>query len=83
MINQFGVADYGLDVWFGGNLNLEQRLVMLKDCGFDGIEFLKGVDMAEAVQNVPVLSGKNMYGSQFHRTGQFLLKRIAVRPMPL
>ena len=59
MNNQFGVADYGLDVWFGGNLNLEQRLVMLKDCGFDGIEFLKGVDMAEAVQNAAL----------FHRLG--------------
>ena len=59
MINKLGVADYGMDVWYGGNLNLEQRLLLLKDCGIGGIEWLKGVDMAEAVQNAAL----------FHRLG--------------
>ena len=56
---QIGVADYGMDVWFGGNLNLAQRLELLKGCGIGGIEWLKGADMAEAVQNA----------SLFHRMG--------------
>ena len=56
---QIGVADYGMDVWFGGNLNLAQRLELLKSCGINGIEWLKGADMAEAVQNA----------SLFHRMG--------------
>ena len=56
---QIGVADYGMDVWFGGNPNLAQRLELLKNCGINGIEWLKGADMAEAVQNA----------SLFHRMG--------------
>ena len=59
MINKLGVADYGMDVWYGGNLNLEQRLLLLKSCGIEGIEWLKGADMAEAVQN----------SALFHRLG--------------
>ena len=59
IIKKLGVADYGMDVWFGGNLNLEQRLLLLRDCGIGGIEWLKGADMAEAVQNAAL----------FHRLG--------------
>jgi hypothetical protein len=39
-MNKIGVADYGMDVWFGGNYNLEQRLRKLKAIGIDGIEWL-------------------------------------------
>ena len=56
---QIGVADYGMDVWDGGSLNLAKRLELLKNCGLNGIEWLKGADMAEAVQNA----------SLFHRMG--------------
>ncbi|MBO5724144.1 MAG: TIM barrel protein [Lentisphaeria bacterium] len=51
MKNLLGVADYGMDVWYGGAYNLEQRLDLLKSCGIDGIEWLKGADFAEAMQN--------------------------------
>ena len=53
---KIGVADYGMDVWYGGNLNLEQRLELLKSCGIGGIEWLKAADMAEAVIPVPQAS---------------------------
>ena len=33
MMNKIGVADYGMNVWYGGNLNLECRLCLLKECG--------------------------------------------------
>ncbi len=56
---KFGVADYGMDVWDGGCYTLERRLELLKSCGFDGIEWLKANDAAEAVQNA----------SLFHRRG--------------
>ena len=52
---QIGVADYGMDVWYGGSLNLAQRLELLKSCGIGGIEWLKAADMAEAVQNASLL----------------------------
>lgn len=56
---KFGVADYGMDVWEGGCYSLEQRLENLKSCGYDGIEFLKANDAAEALHKA----------SQFHRLG--------------
>ena len=48
-MNKIGVADYGLDVWFGGNYDYIERLSMLKKLGFDGIERLKARSAAEAV----------------------------------
>ena len=59
MAYKIGLADYGLDVWYGGCYNLEQRLGLLKECGIDGIERLNASDMAEAVQNAAL----------FHRMG--------------
>ena len=59
MKNQLGVADYGMDVWYGGNFNLRQRLELLRDCGIGGIEWLKASSMSEAVQNA----------AEFHRMG--------------
>ncbi|MBS5532370.1 TIM barrel protein [bacterium] len=59
-MNKIGVADYGMDVWFGGCYNLEQRLDQLKACGIDGIEWLKAADMAEAVQNAVSFHRRDM-----------------------
>ena len=59
MQNKLGVADYGMDVWYGGNWNLQQRLELLKSIGVDGIEWLKASTASEAVQKA----------SQFHRMG--------------
>ena len=60
MNHPIGVADYGMDVWFGGNLNLAQKLELLKTCGIGGIEWLKGADMAEAVQNASLIHRMGM-----------------------
>jgi sugar phosphate isomerase/epimerase len=48
-MNKIGVADYGLDVWFGGNYDYTDRLAMLKELGFDGIERLKVRSASEAM----------------------------------
>lgn len=56
---KFGVADYGVDVWEGGNYCLEQRLLKLREIGYDGIERLKGQDLSEAFNNAIT----------FHRNG--------------
>ena len=56
---KFGVADYGIDVWEGGCFSLEKRLVQLKSLGYDGIEWLKGMDAADAFANAVT----------FHRCG--------------
>lgn len=59
MKNKLGVADYGMDVWDGGTLNLEMRLETLKSLGFDGIEMLKAATEMQALDNA----------STFHRMG--------------
>ena len=46
---KYGVADYGMNVWFGGNYDLADRLANLKAIGFNGIERLEATDAADAV----------------------------------
>ena len=45
MKNKLGVADYGMDVWDGGLLNLEMRLETLKSLGLNGTEMLKAAEI--------------------------------------
>lgn len=59
MKNKLGVADYGMNVWDGGTLNLEHRLETLKSLGLDGIEVLNVSTETEAFYNA----------SLFHRMG--------------
>ena len=77
MNNQFGVADYGLDVWFGGNLNLEQRLVMLKDCGFDGIELhaAHGLFLSQVLS--PVTNDRDDYGGSLENRVRYISEIIS------
>lgn len=45
-----GVADYGLNVWYGNLYDYRDRLEMLKELGYDGIERLEAKNQAEAVE---------------------------------
>lgn len=55
---KFGVADYGMNVWYGGCHDLEKRLRDLKALGFDGIERIEAIDAADAL-NRAALYRKN------------------------
>ena len=46
---KIGVADFGMNVWYGGCFDPEQRLRELKTLGFDGIERVEAVDAADAL----------------------------------
>ena len=46
---KFGVADYGMNVWYGGCYDIEKRLLDLKALGFDGIERVEAIDAADAL----------------------------------
>lgn len=48
-MRKVGIADYGMNVWYGGMMDYEQRLLDLKAIGYDGIERLTPVDAADAV----------------------------------
>lgn len=58
-MNKIGVADYGMDVWYGGLFNLEQRLLLLRDAGIQGIEWLRAANASDAVDKAAL----------FHRMG--------------
>ena len=46
---KFGVADYGMNVWYGGLYDIEERLQNLKALGFNGTERLEASSEADAM----------------------------------
>jgi len=46
---KYGVADYGMNVWDGGCFDIEERLIRLKEIGYQGVERLSAVCTDEAV----------------------------------
>ena len=47
---KFGVADYGMNVWYGGCYDTEERLQDLQAIGFNGTERLEAASAADALQ---------------------------------
>ncbi len=56
---KFGVADYGMNAWYGGLYDVEQRLSDLKGIGYNGLERVNAVDAADAVE----------MAARYHRLG--------------
>ena len=46
---KFGVADYGMNVWYGGLYDTTQRLIDLKQIGYAGIERLEAASPSDAI----------------------------------
>ena len=57
---KFGVADYGMTVWDGGNYDFLARLEELKSIGYDGIERLECIDAADAMYKAAGFRRMNM-----------------------
>lgn len=55
-----GVADYGMNVWYGGYYDYEKRLDDLKAIGFDGRERLSPIDSEDAVNKLIALAKRGM-----------------------
>jgi sugar phosphate isomerase/epimerase len=47
---KFGVADYGLNQWYGGLSDYETRLRAVKEIGYDGLERLEAVSASDAIE---------------------------------
>ncbi len=45
-----GIADYGVNCWEGGLYDYRDRLTMLKEIGYDGIERIEAKNAAEALE---------------------------------
>ena len=48
-MNKIGIADYGINEWYGGIYDYQERLEMLKSLGYDGVERLRAHSAAEAM----------------------------------
>jgi len=46
---KFGIADYGMGVWYGGVFDTEQRLLDLKGIGYQGLERLRAISADDAM----------------------------------
>ncbi len=57
-----GVADFGLNVWYGGLFDLEQRLQDLKRIGYQGIERLEAATEGELIAKAALF---RKYGMDF------------------
>lgn len=55
-----GIADYGLNVWYGDMHDYEWRFDMLKELGFDGIERLEAPNAQRAVEYNALAAKKSM-----------------------
>ena len=47
---RYGVADYGINAWSGGMFDYEDRLIRLKEIGYEGTERITAFSEADAVQ---------------------------------
>ncbi len=57
---KFGVADYGLTIWYGNHYDYDERLDMVKELGFDGIEYLYPTSPEDALRKAANLKKKGM-----------------------
>jgi len=56
---KFGVADYGMNVWDGGNFDIEYRLARLREIGYEGIERVYAGSAEDAIDKA----------ARYHRLG--------------
>ncbi|HUT23430.1 MAG TPA: sugar phosphate isomerase/epimerase [Sumerlaeia bacterium] len=51
---KFGVADYGMNVWYGGCFDIEKRLADIKEIGYEGTERLEANGAADAMHKAAI-----------------------------
>ncbi len=59
-MRKIGIADYGMNVWYGGFMDYEQRMQDIKAIGYDGIERLTPIDAADALNKATTLAKLGM-----------------------
>lgn len=52
---KYGIADYGMNVWEGGNFDPETRWQRLREIGYDGVERLSAVSADDAVRKAALM----------------------------
>ena len=57
---KYGVADYGMLVWYGGHYDYEWRIDEIRKIGFDGLERLYPTSAEDALRKAAYLKGLGM-----------------------
>ena len=57
---KYGVADYGMLVWYGGHFDYEWRIDEISKIGFDGLERLYPTSAEDALRKAAYLKGRGM-----------------------
>lgn len=57
---KYGVADYGMLVWYGGHYDYEWRIDEIRKIGFDGLERLYPTSAEDALRKAAYLKGQGM-----------------------
>lgn len=57
---KFGVADFGMNVWYGGMYDIEDRLLALKSLGYNGTERLEASGAADALYKATIYKKHGM-----------------------
>lgn len=57
---KYGIADYGLLVWYGGHYDYEEKLEMVKRLGYDGVERLYPASAEDALRKAAWLKKRGM-----------------------
>lgn len=59
-VMKVGVADYGLNVWFGALYDFEERLNLLQQAGYDGLERISPNSAEDVLQKAAALKRHGM-----------------------
>lgn len=59
-MRKIGVADFGMNVWYGGFMDYESRMEAIKKIGYDGLERLTPIDAADALNKATTLAKLGM-----------------------
>lgn len=55
-----GIADYGMNVWYGDFYDSTERMDQIKAIGYDGLERMRPIDTADAMNKAVVLARRGM-----------------------
>ena len=58
--NKIGIADYGMNVYYGGMLDYDTRMEQIKAIGYDGLERLEPLNEADLIHKMTTLARLGM-----------------------
>ena len=64
---KFGIADYGILVWEGGFYDYEERVLMVKRLGYDGLERIYPTSPENAIEKAYSVAKSINFANAYYR----------------